>query len=158
MAMYRVSGILSISKGTKYPYFIPTVFYDHESAADAAKTYIENAIKKHADKNVYKSSIEGRKVVFYNAYEPIDTFSAIVDENPIVSLNVFPIKEWNHGANCLYTYRGYDIAEYDNGSWPISASGFIFGIVSKDNIEAALQHIDHIVFEANLQMCKEDDE
>lgn len=154
--LYRVSGVLNVSKGTKYPYFVPTMFNDHESASDAAETYVENVIKKHED--AYKASIEGRKVVFNNAYEAIDTFSAIVNENPVISLNVFPVKKWNHGANYLYTYRGYDIAEHDDMTWNISASGFIFGYVSKDNIEAALQHIDHLVFESNLQMCKEDDE
>ena len=160
MAMYRVSGTANASKGAKYPYFTLTIFYDHDSAANAARAYVENAIKKNENKDadVYKASIEGRKVIFYNEYECIDTFSAIVDENPILSLNVFPIKEWPSGAKCIYTYRGYDIAEYDDKSWNISASGFIFGYVSKGNIEAALQHIDHIIFESNLQLNKEDDE
>ena len=154
--LYRVSGVLNVSKDTKYPYFVPTVFDDHESASDAAETYVENAIKKHED--AYKASIEGRKVDFNNAYEAIDTFSAIVNENPVISLNVFPVKKWYRGATYFYTYRGYDIGEHDDTTWNISASGFIFGYVSKDNLEAALQHIDHLVFESNLQMCKEDDE
>ena len=154
--LYRVSGVSNVSKGTKYPYFIPTVFNDHESASDAAEMYVENVIMKHEDS--YKASIEGRKGGFNNAYDAIDTFSAIVNENLIISLNVFPVKKWNCGANYLYTYRGYDIAEHDDTTWNISASGFVFGYVSKDNLEAALQHIDHLVFESNLQMCKEDDE
>lgn len=154
--LYRVSGVSNVSKGTKYPYFVPTVFNDHESASDAAETYVENVIKKHEDS--YKASIEGRKGGFNNAYDAIDTFSAVVNENLIISLNVFPVKKWNCGANYLYTYRGYDIAEHDDTTWNISASGFVFGYVSKDNLEAALQHIDHLVFESNLQMCKEDDE
>lgn len=152
MAMYRISGTANVSKGAKYPYFIPTVFYDHDSAADAAKTYIEGVIKKHADKDAYKASVEGRKVIFYNAYDYIDTFSAIIDENIVVSVNVIPIKEWNSGADCLYSYRGYDIIEDANELWCISASGFTFGVVSKGNIEAALQHIDHIIFESSLQL------
>lgn len=154
--LYRVSGVSNVSKGTKYPYFVPTVFNDHESASDAAETYVENVIKKHEDS--YKASIEGRKGGFNNAYDAIDTFSAVVNENLIISLNVFPVKKWNCGANYLYTYRGYDIAEHDDTTWNISASGFVFGYVSKDNLEAALQHIDHLVFESNLQMRKEDDE
>ena len=152
MALYRVSGTVNISKGVNYPYFIPNVFYDHDSAADAAKTYIENVIKKHSDKDVYKASIEGRKVLFYGSYDAIDTFSAVSSENVIMSLSVFPIKEYTSGANCLYTYRDYDIIENSDEMWNIMSSGFMFGIVSKGNIEAALQHIDHLIFESNLQV------
>lgn len=156
--LYRISGKHRVSKDVQCIFFIPSLFDDRLSAVEKAKAYIDSEVKLNMDNGAYKASIEGKKASAYNSYDATDTFSAVVYDEVLMCLNVYPVIEYGANDGCLFSYRGYDINAIADGTWSIYSSGFLFGKVSKDNIEAALQHIDHIIFEAELQQNSNDEE
>ena len=155
---YRISGKCRMSKDVQNIFFIPTLFDSRSAAVEKAKAYTDNNAKQNG-KDVYKTSIEGRSASVLNSHDAADTFSVVsYDEEVLLCLNVYPVIEYDIGCTYLYAYRGYKVYEIDDNTWGISASDFLFGTITKGNIEAALQHIDHIIFEHILQQRYKEEE
>lgn len=156
--LYRVSGKKRMSKDIQCIFFVPSLFEDRLSAVEKAKAYIDNEVKLNVNKGAYKASIEGKNASAYNSHDAADTFSAIIYDEIYMCLNVYPVIEYGDNNRRVFSYRGYDIVSVDTETWGIYSSDFLFGKISKDNVEAALQYIDHFIFELLLQQNGEEED